>query len=169
LPLLKHNGQMHIVDEYPGHEDSVRRVVANAFGRGAEAKLVDDLRLAADLAVSLVAEEAGEICGHVALSTLKAPPRALALGPVSVLRTRQRQGIGSALIRRAIECARDSGYEIIFVLGDPDYYKRFGFQTKEAAPFRAPFSGPYFMALNLMGKPVAPADVIYPHACQALG
>ena len=167
-PLPNHIGRIHIVHEHPGHEASVRRVTANAFGRDAEARLVDDLRLSRDLAISLVAEEEGKICGHVALSSLKAPPHALALAPVSVSRARQRQGIGSALIRRAIQCARDSGYEIIFVLGDPAYYKRFGFETKEAAPFRAPFSGPYFMALNLVGLPMAPANVIYPHAFEAL-
>jgi len=159
---------MRIVDEHPGHEASIRLVITNAFGREIEARLVDDLRLATDLAISLVADEAGEICGHVALSRLKVPSRALALAPVSVLKARQHQGIGSALIRRAIENARDAGYDIIFVLGEPDYYKRFGFETKEAALFRAPFRGAYFMALNLVGRPVAPADVIYPHAFAAL-
>jgi putative acetyltransferase len=57
---------MNIIDEHPEHEDSVRRVVTNAFGRDAEARLVDELRLARDLAISVVAEEAGEICGYVA-------------------------------------------------------------------------------------------------------
>jgi len=168
LPFAEHNGPMRIVDEHPGHEASIRLVITNAFGREVEARLVDDLRLATDLAISLVADEAGEICGHVALSRLKAPSRALALAPVSVLKAKQRQGIGSALIRRAIENARDAGYDIIFVLGEPDYYKRFGFETEEAALFRAPFSGQYFMALNLVGRPVSPADVIYPHAFDAL-
>ena len=159
---------MRIVDEHPGHEACIRRVITDAFGREVEARLVDDLRFATDLAISIVAEEAGEICGHVALSRLKAPSRALALAPVSVLKATQQQGIGSALIRRAIKNARDSGYDIIFVLGEPDYYKRFGFETKEAALFRAPFRGPYFMALNLVGRSLAPADVIYPHAFDAL-
>ena len=140
---------------HPGHKDSVRRVIINAFGRDAEARLVDDLRLARDLVISLVAEEAGEICGHVALSHMKTPPRALALAPVSVLQAKQRQGIGSTLIRRAIERARDGDYEIIFVLGEPDFYKRFGFEKKEAALFRSPFAGPHFMALNLVGRPMA--------------
>ena len=159
---------MNIVDEHPGHKDSVRRVIINAFGRDAEARLVDDLRLARDLVISLVAEEAGEICGHVALSHMKTPPRALALAPVSVLQAKQRQGIGSTLIRCAIKCARDGDYEVIFVLGEPDFYKRFGFEKKQAEVFRSPFAGPHFMVLNLVGRPMAPGDVTYPHAFEAL-
>jgi putative acetyltransferase len=58
--------------------------------------------------------------------------------------------------------------EIIFVLGEPDYYKRFGFEKKQAAVFRNPFAGPHFMALNLVGRPMAPGDVIYPQAFEAL-
>jgi N-acetylglutamate synthase-like GNAT family acetyltransferase len=52
--------------------------------------------------LSLVAQEGGEVCGHVGLSRLKSPQRALALAPVSVLTARQGQGIGSALVRRAM-------------------------------------------------------------------
>jgi putative acetyltransferase len=159
---------MHIVDGHPEHEDAVRWVITNAFGRDAEALLVEELRLARDLAISLVAEDAGEICGHVALSRLKTPQRALALAPVSVLKAKQRQGIGSALIRRAVERARHGDHSIICVLGEPDYYKRFGFDTREAALFRSPFRGPYFMALNLLGRPVAPTIVLYPRAFEAL-
>jgi putative acetyltransferase len=159
---------MRIADEHAEHEEAVRRVITNAFGRDAEARLVEELRFAGDLTISLVAADAGEICGHVALSRLKAPQRALALAPISVLKAKQRQGIGSALIRRAVELARDGGHDIIFVLGDPDYYKRFGFDAREAALFRSQFRGPHFMALNLLGRPAVPGNVIYPHAFGAL-
>ena len=84
-PCLPHNTGMHIFDERAEHEGSVRRVITNAFGRDAEARLVEELRFAGDLAISLVAEDAGEICGHVALSRLKTPQRALALAPVSTV------------------------------------------------------------------------------------
>jgi predicted N-acetyltransferase YhbS len=70
---------MQLVEEQLGHAQAIRRVIADAFGRDDEASLVDDLRVSGDLALSLVAQEAGEVCGHVALSRLKSPARALAL------------------------------------------------------------------------------------------
>jgi putative acetyltransferase len=155
---------MNIVDEHRTHQDAIRRVVGDAFGRGDEARLVDNLRNSGDLAISLVAEEAGRVCGHVALSRLRSPAHAFALAPLSVLRSKQGQGVGSALVRQAIERARDCGCEIIFVLGEPDYYGRFGFATAEAAPFACQYAGPYFMALNLTRRTIPPASLVYPDA-----
>jgi putative acetyltransferase len=155
---------MVIVEEEPAHQDAIRRVVAHAFGRDGEARLVDDLRRDGDLVLSLVALEEGEVCGHLALSHLKSPPRALALAPVSVLTARQRQGIGSALVRSANERAGALGYDIVFVLGHPAYYPRFGFSVEEAARFPCRYAGPHFMALNLTARRLPPAPVIYADA-----
>jgi putative acetyltransferase len=159
---------MKLIDEHAGHEQSIRRVIADAFGRNDEARLVDDLRSGGDLAISVVAEEAGQICGHVALSHLKSPARALALAPVSVMKAMQRRGIGSALISRAVERARECGCAIIFVFGRPGYYKRFGFTVEEAAPFPCRHAGPLFMAVNLTGQKITPAAVVYGDAFDKL-
>jgi putative acetyltransferase len=142
-------------DESPDDWQAVYRVVSSAFGRSSEAELVGQLREAGDSVVSLVADDDGQIVGHVLLSKMDAPFPALALAPVSVIPTRQRSGIGSALIKRAASEARDQGWAAIFVLGDPNYYNRFGFDQEAAAGFTSPYAGRHFMVLKL--SPSLPA------------
>ncbi len=148
----------------------VRSLISDAFGQSDEAQLVDDLRQNEDIAYSLVAEIADTIngehllVGHIVLSNLQAPYRALALAPVSVLSSFQRQGIGSALILAALDCARADGFEIVFVLGNPQYYSKFGFSLGDAEPYECDYSGPHFMAI-LLGKVLPqPSRLIYPKA-----
>lgn len=136
-------------DEEPGDWKAVYQVVSSAFDQLAEAELVKELRGAGDSVASLVAHEDGQIVGHVLLSKMDAPFRALALGPVSVMPTRQRSGVGSALVKRAVNRARSDGWAAIFVLGDPNYYERFGFDIEAAAGFTSPYAGRHFMVLKL--------------------
>lgn len=140
---------MHIRDEIPQDRQAVYRVVSSAFGRSSEAELVEKLRAAGDSVISLVAEEGTQLVAHVLLSRMGAPFPALALAPVSVVPTRQRCGIGSALIKKAVNRARSEGWAAIFVLGDPKYYERFNFDQNAATNFRSPYSGPHFMVLKL--------------------
>jgi putative acetyltransferase len=103
-----------------------------AFGRPDEARLVARLRQEARPCVSLVAERAGRAIGHVFFSPVTiegdagAPP-AGGLAPVGVLPDEQARGAGSALIRAGLEASRTLGWELLFVLGNPAYYGRFGF------------------------------------------
>jgi putative acetyltransferase len=104
--------------------------------------------------LSLVAVEEGLIVGHVLISRMQAegdgrPYRAVGLAPVAVLPERQKQGIGSVLIREALDRLRAQGEEIVFLVGESAYYRRFGFDAATAAPFASPYAGPYFMALAL--------------------
>jgi len=140
---------IHVRDESPGDRKAIYQVVSSAFGRSSEAELVGALQEAGDSIVSLVADDDGQIIGHVLLSKMDAPFSALALAPVSVIPPRQRSGIGSALINRAVSRARDGGWAAIFVLGDPHYYERFGFEREAAAGFTSPYAGPHFMMLAL--------------------
>jgi putative acetyltransferase len=110
---------------------------------------------------SNVIEENGKILGHIALSPMKAaadgqPIRALGLGPVAVMPDRQRSGIGSQLIHAATSWARTGNWRLIILLGDPDYYCRFGFSADAAKPFDSPYTGPYFQALWLDESPQTP-------------
>lgn len=98
---------------------------------------------------SLVADEDGEIVGHIMLSRMDAPFPALALAPVSVIPIRQGTDIGSALIQSAASRARIDAWGAIFVLGDPNYYRRFGFDAKAASGFTSPYTGDHFMILRL--------------------
>lgn len=135
-------------DERPDDRRRVFEVQARAFGRADEARLVDALRAATHPHVSLVAVEDGAVVGHVFLSpvTLDAaepsPPLA-GLAPVGVLPERRRRGIGSALIRAALERAR-AQWTAVFLVGDPAYYTRFGFVL--AAPRGFSYGDPRFDA-----------------------
>lgn len=147
---------MILRDAQPADRDAIDRVISAAFGQAAEARLVRALDHTGDTVLALVAEVPGEILGHVLLSRLSAPFPALALAPVSVAPAQQLRGIGAALIRAAIDRARAAGWAAIFVLGDPAYYRRFGFDAAAAAGFSTPYAGPHFMVLPL--APPLPAD-----------
>jgi putative acetyltransferase len=149
IPPCSNRAMISIRDEKPQDWRGVYQAISSAFAQSAEAELVEELRKAGDSVISLVAEEDGQIVGHVLLSKMEAPFAALALAPVSVIPTRQRRGIGSALIKRAVDRAQCDGWAAIFVLGDPNYYERFGFDRKAAAGFTSPYSGHHFMALKL--------------------
>ena len=111
----------------------VRRLVTAAFGRRAEAELVDKLRDTDGFVpqLSLIAEQTGVIIGHVMFThvTLESDPpvQVLALAPVSVYPAFQKRGVGSALIRRGLASADERGEPLVVVLGHPEYYPRFGF------------------------------------------
>jgi putative acetyltransferase len=154
---------------------AIREVVRAAFPQDAEMRLVDRLRASGDIANSLVCEADGFIVGHALLSRMNAradgrPVAAAALAPVSVLPECQREGIGTRLIERIIEDARASGFAMLFVVGDPDYYSRFGFSTEAAARYRSPYRGPQFMGLPLAPNLPTPyeADAAYPAAFDQL-
>jgi putative acetyltransferase len=135
---------MEIRSERPGDADAIRAVTSAAFrdaphSSGTEAAIVDGLRDAGALAVSLVAIEDGEIVGHAAFSPVtidSGPGRWFGLGPVSVRPDRQRRGIGGVLIRAGLERLRKSRAEGCVVLGDPAYYGRFGFRSDRGLRYR---------------------------------
>ncbi len=162
-------GGISIRQESTADTPAIHALVAAAFGQEDEATLVGALRRDGDLWLSLVAEADGEIVGHIALSRLKSPKNALALAPVSVAPDLQGQDIGSTLIRRAIEESRRAGESLIFVLGEPAYYSRFGFSRETAAPYDCIYAGEYFMALELGATEAEPAEVIYADAFGELG
>ena len=76
---------IHVRDESPGDWKAIYQVISSTFGRLSEAELVGALREAGDSIVSLVADDDGQIIGHVLLSKMDAPFSALALAPVSVI------------------------------------------------------------------------------------
>ncbi len=141
---------MHLRPETEQDRAHVRRVIESAFGREDEADLVERLRTEGDAVIALAAELDGEIAGHVVLSPMRAPEGALGLAPLSVRPDLQRRGIGAALIREALERAGREGWRAVFVLGDPSYYTRFGFDPEQARGYATPFEGPFLMALELV-------------------
>jgi putative acetyltransferase len=125
----------------------VRAVHLAAFGDHGEvvANLVDDLResVAQGEGVSLVADERNEVVGHVMFtpSLLDATRRLVSvqvLSPVGVLPPWQRQGVGTAMIRRGLELLLDRDVPVVFVEGPPEYYSRLGFEPGAEQGFRKP-------------------------------
>lgn len=133
---------------------AVAELLSRAFGGPAEAELLDALRSAGELALSLVAEVGGTVIGHVALSPLEARGPALALAPLAVHPAMQSRGLGAALLRAALAAFQD---HTIVVLGDPAYYGRFGFVP---ADLESPYAGPHLLTLG----PRLPAGSRIAHA-----
>jgi putative acetyltransferase len=150
-------------EETPEDLEAIREVNRQAFGQEDEARLVDALRDSGYVRLSLVAEEGGRIVGHVLFSDLPIVTpavalHALALAPVAVVPNRQRQGIGSRLVREGLRACAAEGHSVVVVLGHADYYPRFGFSSRLAERLKSPLAGPVFMALELV--PGALADVV---------
>ncbi|MEW6505119.1 MAG: N-acetyltransferase [Chloroflexota bacterium] len=119
--------------ETPADIPAIHLVNQLAFGRDNEARLVEDLRLYEAFILSLVAQWNDEIVGHILFTPVSVtdgaqPWTAAALGPMAVLPAFQKQGVGSALIRHALDLLKSAGHEIVFVVGHPQYYPRFGFK-----------------------------------------
>jgi putative acetyltransferase len=155
---------MNIRHETFADHEAIRRVNYEAFDqRNAEAKLVDLLRERGELTLSLVAEDAGEIVGHVALSpmTIEGAPatiKVLGLGPISVLPAHQRKGIGSALMRESLRQCAGMGYDAVLLLGHTTYYPRFGFRPASTFGISSEYdAGDHFMALPLRDGALAGA------------
>jgi len=121
---------------------AVRRVHRAAYGRDGEADLVGQLwdRRLVPPGLSQVAERDGEVVGHVLLSEVRLGDYGvLALAPLGVLPQYRGHGIGSALVRAALDAARRSTYGLVLVLGDPRYYGRFGFVPAAELGVHDPF------------------------------
>lgn len=140
--------------ERPDDQAGVYLVHERAFGRRSEADLVDRLRHGGKASVSLVAEEAGRVVGHILFSPVSlsvAGCSAVGIGPMAVLPDRQRQGIGSVLVRRGLDESRRLGHERVVVLGHAGYYPRFGFMPASRFGIRCQYDAPddAFMAMEL--------------------
>lgn len=145
-------------------------MVTAAFGRDDEARLVAALDEADDTIVSLVAVEDNVIVGHALLSQMAAPFPALGLAPLSVRPDCQGRSLGGALVRAALAEAATVGARAVFVLGDPDFYARFGFGAPQARGFASPYAGPHLMVLPLNGPlPTPTGRIDYAPAFAALG
>jgi len=105
------------------------------YSRQTEHLIVNALRSAGALIVSLVAEWEGRVVAHIAFSPIRIDGRDCAwfiLGPVGVLPELQRRGIGGALVRQGLDRLRVLGVDGCVLVGDPGYYTRFGFARHPA-------------------------------------
>ncbi len=140
--------------ETPDQIPAIRRLLLEAFPTSLEADLVDRLRHDGDITIGVVAVATDAVVGHAVFSPMTASMKALGLGPVAVRPSWQARGVGSMLIRNGLERAKKAGWDAVFVLGDPAYYSRFGFDTAAASGFASPYAGRHFMALSLNACPL---------------
>lgn len=160
---------LRIRAETPADRTAIKAVIERAFATaahasGTEAAIVDALRDAGALIVSLVAERDDRLVGHVACSPVvidDGTPRWYGLGPVAVEPASQRHGVGAALVHAALARLRASGAGGCVVLGEPAYYLRFGFRATGNLVYPGP-PPEYFMAQAFDGS--APAGVVAYHA-----
>ena len=147
---------VHIRAETPDDVAGIRVVTGAAFGTREEVELVDALRLAGKIVISLVAVEDEVVVGHILFSrvTLDPPVESLlgiGLAPMSVSPERQRQGLGSLLVRRGLELCRKQGFDFAVVLGHPAFYPRFGFAPSTRFNLKSEYdvAEDVFMAMEL--------------------
>jgi putative acetyltransferase len=121
-------------EEKPSEVQSIYSLNCEAFETEAEAQLVDTLRKANKLILSLVAVDGDKVVGHIAFSPMNLASqgdRMLAgLGPMAVAKSRQKQGIGAQLIQAGENRLKELGYDAIFVLGHKEYYPKFGYKPR---------------------------------------
>ena len=155
---------MRVRVEKENDRDAVHTLNESAFGRLSEADLVDKLRAQAQPVVSLVAEDEGQVVGHIMLSpvSLSGHPdlEIMGLAPMAVAPEHQRRGVGSMLVYAGLEQCRQLGLAAVVVLGHPGYYPRFGFSPSSRFSIDCEFDVPaeVFMAMELQpgalnGKP----------------
>ena len=154
--------------ESPADIQTIHAVTRAAFLNAAHTShtehfIVDALRKAGALFLSLIAELNGTMTGHVAVSPITisdGTPNWFGIGPVSVLPSYQGHGIGSLLIREALDVLRARGAAGCVVLGEPTFYSRFGFKFEPnlALPNVPP---EYFQATCLQGA--APQGLVSYH------
>ncbi|WP_299001899.1 GNAT family N-acetyltransferase [uncultured Shewanella sp.] len=152
------------------HEVTIAAFLEAPHTDHSEQFIIKALRQSDALSISLVAEDEGKIVGHVALSQVMISGGAnswYGLGPISVLPNHQNKGVGSKLMNAAIEALKHVKAKGCVLLGDPNYYHRFGFRPKEGLILPG-VPAEYFQALLLQGD-YPQGNVTYHDAFSAKG
>ncbi len=163
-------GWARVLPERPEYTVTISSVVQAAFASRGEAEVVESLRAVGALTCSLVAKHDAltgpdAILGHIAFSPVtidgaSVSPSAVGLSPLSVCPNWQNQGIGSALVRAGLHVCRRQGVGLVFVLGSPVYYPRFGFEPGGHYGFTWDKAnvGPAFQVIGLTASPADYGD-----------
>ena len=157
--------------EDPGDAQQIRDLLEASFPGDGEALLVDRLRSDGDIVLSLVAEDEGVVIGYIAFSRLiveggETPFRAVALAPLSVYTDYQQQGVATRLVHEAHACLAALGETLSVVVGEPDFYARFGYSNRRVERFDCVYQSPYLMGLSF-GLAPSEGKLAYPTAFAA--
>ncbi|MFT4590066.1 MAG: putative acetyltransferase [Limisphaerales bacterium] len=147
--------ELIVREEKESEIGGIDAVLRDAFPGDDEAKLVRALRANGNATLSLVAEEGGEIVGHILFSPMRNAAgevyeKGVGLAPMAVRGHRQRQGIGKQLIEASLRRLKAAGFGFVVVLGHLDYYPKFGFRRADELGIENEYGvGAEFMILEL--------------------
>lgn len=131
----------------PSDHTEISVLLVSAFQQPNESRLISELRACGAVEIELVAYSDNGLVGHVCLSRLLAPEGWLTVAPVAVREPDHGKGIGGELIRTALDQARQRKAKAVVVVGDPAYYKRFGFvfggPSELTSPYPVQYTGLY--------------------------
>jgi predicted N-acetyltransferase YhbS len=163
---------IRIEEEGPEHCAAIDALMRASFGGDYEADLMNRLRSEGLVTGAFVALDGNEVVGQITLSDLPTevdgrPIKAACVAPLTVSHAHRKQRIGARLVEEAICILRARGYEAAFVIGDSNYYSRFGFSAGPARKIASPFPSS-FMALELVPGALdgTSGSVRYPRAFQ---
>ena len=166
---------MQIRLEQPADRAGIAEILVAAFGREAEAQLVDRIRASNYPWLGMVAYQPDAIVGYVLLSAVdcigeRSSQLVWALAPLAVHPDYQRRGIGTALVQAALEQAAATDYPLVVVLGHADFYARCGFEPAADHDIVAPFPvpSPVFRIKQLPAYSPQPGAIAYPTAFSGL-
>ncbi|KZL15655.1 GNAT family N-acetyltransferase [Pseudovibrio ascidiaceicola] len=150
-------------------EPAILSLLVKAFGQSNEGRLVERLRACGALVLERIAtDDDGKLLGHLAFSRVTGTGeghrlKISCLAPVCVDPASQNKGVGTKLIQEALDDLQGLGEDLVLVLGSPDYYSRFGFDSELAKKVQGPYAGPIFMALPFTqaGREDLPVEVTY--------
>jgi putative acetyltransferase len=154
--------------EAPSDVPVIAAVTVEAFRNAAHSShteqfIISALRKAGQLCVSLVAELQGEVIGHVAVSAVSLSDGAVGwfgLGPISVIPRLQNRGVGTRLMKSALQVLRERGAAGCVLLGEPKFYERFGFRAEPDITL-ADVPPDYFLAMSF--GPTLPKGAVSYH------
>ena len=130
--------------------EEVFNLIHAAFGNRSESDLVKQLISDGDVLINLLVESSDTIIGNIIVSKITMEPDiglfCGGVAPVSVLPDQQSSGVGSQLMTEAIHESKKKGMDALFLLGDPNYYKRFGFIVSK---LKNDYSPEHFQELEL--------------------
>lgn len=153
------DARLNIRPETKKDFSKITEVNDSAFGQENEGRLVERLRETENYIpeLSLVAELDDEIVGHILFYpiTIRSDTskfQSLSLGPMAVMPTLQRKGIGSRLVIQGLDAAKNIGHKSVIVVGHPEYYPKFGFKPASQWNIQVPFEvlDDAFLALELV-------------------
>jgi len=130
--------------------DEVFNLIHFAFSKKAESDLVKQLISDNDVILNLVVESSDTLIGNIVVSKITMTPDiglfCGGIAPLSVLPEHQSSGIGSQLMEEAIKNSKEIGMDALFLLGNPNYYGRFGFKVSN---LESDYDAEYFQELEL--------------------